>query len=238
VIPTTTRHLFVMAVRGDGFVLERDYDLTGAVPLGDKVISVLPDWSGRYWFASTKGVMGTVDSASGAVRSLPLGEDISNSFAVDDSGGVYVVTQKAMYRQDAGGDGMPAVTWRVEYENSGIAKPGQAHAASGTTPTVMEDGRVAIADNADPMNVVVYRRAREPVVAAIVGRDRSKVRRAGFYLARKRVARDRRAPFRKRVSLRHRGRAHGHHVSARVRMKDGRRVTLRKRYRACGERRR
>jgi streptogramin lyase len=73
-------------------------DLTGAVPLGDKVISALPDWSGRYWFASSKGVMGTVDPANGAVKSLPLGEDISNSFAVDNPGGVYAVTQQAMYR--------------------------------------------------------------------------------------------------------------------------------------------
>ena len=430
VVPTTTRHLVVVAVRGDGFVQERDYDLTGAVPVGDKIISALPDWSGRYWFASTNGVMGTVDPASGAVRSLPLGEAIANSFAVDDSGGVYVVTQKAMYRLDAGAGGAPTVTWRVEYRNSGIAKPGQVHAGSGSTPTVMEKGRVAITDNADPMNVVVYRRAREvrgsrvvcqqpvfergasatdqsliaarnsivvennhghggpqsvqggatttpglervdvgrggcrriwrsneiapsvvpklsvetglvytytkppreddadpwyftaldfcsgrtvyrrlagtglgynnnfapvtlgpdgsayvgalgglirvydarppagppagarrgcrprprialrlryrrgprgcarePVVASIAGRDRRRVRRAGFYLGRKRVARDARAPFRKRVTRRHRGRAHAHRISARVRMKDGRRVTLRKRYRACGGRR-
>jgi hypothetical protein len=159
VIPTTTRHLFVIAVRGDGFVQERDYDLTGAVPVGDKIVSALPDWSGRYWFASTNGVMGTVDPASGAVRSIPLGDDISNSFAVDDSGGVYVVTQEALYRLDA-------------------------------------------------------------------------------YLGRKRVARDNRAPFRTRVTRRHCGHAHAHRISARVRMKDGRRVTLSKRYRACGERRR
>ena len=34
-----------------------------------------------------------------------------------------------------------AVTWREEYDNSGIAKPGQVHAGSGTTPT--RDGRAA-----------------------------------------------------------------------------------------------
>ena len=42
------------------------------------------------------------------------------------------------------------------YRNSGIAKPGQVGAGSGTTPTVMSGGQVAITDNADPMNVVVY----------------------------------------------------------------------------------
>jgi hypothetical protein len=159
VVPTTTRHLFVVAVKDAGFTVERDYDLTQVVPLGDKVISALPDWSGRLWFASTKGVVGTIAPAGGEVRARQLNEDISNSFAVDDQGGVYVVTRKAMYRLDAGGDGSPEVTWRVEYPNSGIAKPGQSDAGSGTTPTVMDGRRVAIADNADPMNVVVYRTA-------------------------------------------------------------------------------
>jgi hypothetical protein len=48
------------------------------------------------------------------------------------------------------------------YENSGIAKPGQVGAGSGTTPTLLGRRLVAITDNADPMNVVVYRRARSP----------------------------------------------------------------------------
>ncbi|MFR9754148.1 hypothetical protein ACL02S_24345, partial [Nocardia sp. 004] len=32
---------------------------------------------------------------------------------------------------------------------------------TGTTPTILPDGYVAITDNADPMNVVVYRTAPE-----------------------------------------------------------------------------
>jgi hypothetical protein len=168
VLPTTTRHVYVVAVRGSNLVQERDYDLTGAVPLGDKIISALPDWSGRIWFASVQGVVGTVDPGSGAVRSRATGEEIANSIAVDDDGGVYVVTQKALYRFDAAADGSPAVTWREEYENSGAAKPGQSHAGSGTTPTVMTDGRVTITDNADPMNVVVYRRGKQVQGARVV----------------------------------------------------------------------
>ena len=42
--------------------------------------------------------------------------------------------------------------WREPYENSGLRKPGQASAGSGTTPTLMGSGLVAITDNADPMN--------------------------------------------------------------------------------------
>src|SRR5205085_8900988 len=46
-----------------------------------------------------------------------------------------------------------------QYQNVGVQKPGQFNAGSGTTPTLMNGGYVAITDNADPMNVVVYRRA-------------------------------------------------------------------------------
>jgi hypothetical protein len=161
VIPTTTRHVYVVAETPDpGFTLQHDYDVSGAMASSsDKIISALPDWSGRIWFASVQGVLGTIDPASGGVHALPLGEPISNSFAVDDTGGVFVVTTKALYRLDAGASGTPVVTWREAYENSGIAKPGQSDAGSGTTPTLMGSDYVSILDNADPMNVVVYRRA-------------------------------------------------------------------------------
>ena len=53
-----------------------------------------------------------------------------------------------------------------------MQKPGQSSAGSGTTPTLMGDGLVAITDNADPMNVLVFRRGdgargcrRQPVFA-------------------------------------------------------------------------
>ena len=144
---------------GSAFELERDHDLTTAVAPGDKIISALPDWAGRLWFVSQLGVVGIVDRTSGAVTALPLRERIENSFAVDETGAVYVVTEKAMYRLDAGASGFPVTTWREVYENSGIAKPGQVGAGSGTTPTLIGRDLVAITDNADPMNVVVYRRA-------------------------------------------------------------------------------
>ena len=161
VIPTTTRHVFVVrqTADGSGFALERDYDVTSAVVPGDKIISALPDWSGRLWFVSQQGVVGIVDRVSGAVTALPLRERIENSFAVGDDGGVFLVTETAMYRMDAGSNGFPVVTWRELYENSRIAKPGQVGAGSGTTPTLIGRDLVAITDNADPMNVVVYRRA-------------------------------------------------------------------------------
>jgi hypothetical protein len=163
VIPTTNRHIWVIGETsgplGPGFALERDYDLSGVTAVDDKLFSVLPDWSGRLWFVSQQGVVGTVDPGTGAIRTLATGEQVTNSFAVDETGGVYIVSDAALYRFDATAGGAPAVTWREQYPNSGIKKPGQTSPGSGTTPTLFGPGYVAITDNADPMNVVVYRRA-------------------------------------------------------------------------------
>jgi hypothetical protein len=159
VIPTTTGHIWVVSESGDGFALDRDYDVTSAVPLGDKIESALPDWSGRIWFVSAKGVVGYVDPESGAVRAVDTGEAIGNSFATDETGGVYVVSDAALYRFAApAGDGPPTVTWRSAYPNDGTSKPGQTEVGSGTTPTITGP-YVAITDNADPIDIVVYRRA-------------------------------------------------------------------------------
>jgi hypothetical protein len=164
VVPTTQRHLWVVAqtegILGPGFRLARDFDLTSALPSGDAIISALPDWEGRIWVASRLGVVATVDPESGAVRALDLSEPIGNSFSVDETGGVFIVTDKAMYRFDASRAGGPKVSWRRRYGNIGTIKPGQTQAGSGTTPTLIGRRWVAITDNADPMNVLVYNRRR------------------------------------------------------------------------------
>jgi hypothetical protein len=162
VVPTSTHHIFVIGqTAGPGFELVRDYDLTAKVADDDKILSTIPDWDGRLFFVTQQGLVGAVDRRTGRVRTLDLGEGTANSFSVDDAGGVYIVSDEAMYRIDATAQGRPRVSWRKVYANSGIVKPGQVSAGSGTTPTVMGRRWVAITDNADPMNIVVYRRGAE-----------------------------------------------------------------------------
>jgi hypothetical protein len=165
VISAGNRHILVVGETGGttdaGFKLQRDYDVTAAVPAGDALISALPAWGGRIWFASKRGVVGTVDPTGGQVRSLDTGEPIGNSFAVDETGGVFIVTNAAMYRFDLAG-GRPTVTWRRAYPNIGTTKPGQTQAGSGTTPTLIGDRYVTITDNADPMAVMVLDRRPNP----------------------------------------------------------------------------
>ena len=70
-----------------------------ALASDDKIISALPDWRGRIWFASEQG-RGRRDRAARAApcRRVDTDEPIGNSFAVDETGGVYIVTDKALYR--------------------------------------------------------------------------------------------------------------------------------------------
>ncbi|MGB8649702.1 MAG: hypothetical protein WCD35_03470 [Mycobacteriales bacterium] len=165
VVPTSDGHIDVIEESGaTGLALVRQYDVSQYVG-SSLILSVLPDWAGRLWFVTGSGVVGTVDPGSGATRAMTLpGESIGNSIAVDETGGVFVVSDRALYRFDAGAGGAPTVSWRQPYDAGTRQKPGQSELGSGTTPTVIRHGDhhyVAITDNADPrMHVLVYRADR------------------------------------------------------------------------------
>jgi hypothetical protein len=174
VIPTNNRQVWVVGVAGTDsgyggetyFDLVDVYDLSTVALPNEAIVSVLPDYDGRIWFVTTRGLVGYIASRSGEVKSLRLeDETISNSFAVDEDGGVYVVSERALYRFEAGSEDRPAVRWRARYDRGERQKPGQVNFGSGTTPTVLGGSHVAITDNADPrMNVLVFdRRSGDPV---------------------------------------------------------------------------
>ncbi len=149
-----------LAANGRSWRKVADYDLTSAVVGDERISSALPDFQGRIWFVTkANGKVGVLNTRTRRIRVFRTGEQIQNSFTIDRDG-VYVVSDKRMYRFSAGRDGRPRVDWKVTYDNSGIVKPSQVDAGSGTTPTILPGGYVAITDNADPMNVVVYRKAK------------------------------------------------------------------------------
>ncbi len=171
VVAASNHHILVFTVDDSGaaphFRQVADYDPTSCLTPGDRIPSVLPDAQGRLWFVGRyHGAVGVLDPHTGKCRSVILGEEIENSFAVAKDG-TYIVSDKAMYKFRAGKDLLPKQIWRMPYRNIGIQKPGQINAGSGTTPTLIGplSGRVqsttpayvAITDNADPMDVVVYR---------------------------------------------------------------------------------
>ncbi|WP_372729706.1 hypothetical protein [Nocardioides sp.] len=136
------------------------HDLGDVVPGEDCVVDLVPDWSGRIWFATLLGRVGVVPYGGGVARALHLDEPIEHAISVDAEGGVYVATVEAMTRVTAPRDGSPTVTWRAPYDRP-------------TTPTLLPDDLLATTDQAgDRLDVVVLRRADgEPVCRRAVTAD-------------------------------------------------------------------
>ncbi len=162
-------HVLRFKIEANRFVQDADFDVASHLnqqyPATDaprqRLVSALPDWKGLIWFVTRyDGVVGTLDPRTGAVHTLQLGDglenSIENSFAIGRDG-VYVATNRQMVSLEADRQGQPVVEWASTYQNSGLSKPGQFDDGTGTTPTILPGGFVAITDNSDPMNVVVYR---------------------------------------------------------------------------------
>jgi hypothetical protein len=197
VVPTTDNTIQVVQVpdpSGRGhFELVRKYDLSEHVvperwPKQDSVAWVLPSWDGEhYWYATTGGMLGTVDVASGHVRTKRLeGEVIENSFAVGEDG-VFILSDRALYRFSKDGTGNVVTDWRTEYDRGTSKKPGHITRGSGTSVTLMggPEGLAVIADNAEPrINLVSVRRSDGGVACSIPvfehGKSGTDISTAGF----------------------------------------------------------
>jgi hypothetical protein len=152
-VPTKTDHVYVINEGADGntLTLETDYDLTGVLDEDtERITSALPDFNGLIWFVSkANGKVGTLNPKTGSIRVKTINEEIENSFAIGEDG-VYIVSDKRMYRFKANKKGVPRVIWKAGYPNSGIVKPSQVNAGSGTTPTLMDNGLVSWSSTGRP----------------------------------------------------------------------------------------
>jgi len=161
-IANAANHLQVYRLAGDHFVVEHDWNLAPYLPAGAHIVDAIPDWSGLYWVVTREGHVATFDPDTETFRltSLP-GEQVQNSVAVSEDG-VYLVSDFALYRFEAEADGTPSYSYRIPYDRGSARKPGAVNQGSGTTPTLLENGLVAISDNADErVHVLVYHRLPE-----------------------------------------------------------------------------
>ena len=149
------------------FELAEEYDLSQLVDgINQRITGLIVDFQGRYWLnMGTSANIYVLNPATAKYPYLDLprvnlgdGEVTRNGMALTKEGAAYIVTTKKMYRVDAGADNQPYVVWSVPYDTIGVVRPGQYELGSGTSPTVLGEGKyVAITDNAEQMNVVVYR---------------------------------------------------------------------------------
>jgi hypothetical protein len=150
----------------------------------DTVVGINMLFDGRLAFASKLGMVGTLprepakmtpesvvtSSINGERCATATPEDqsldqVSNSLAADERGGIYVVTSKAMYRYDWDGVGLRR-NWRAAYE-TGSTSSVRVGSGSGTTPTLMgtspkDDRFVVIGDGAKLMNLALFWRDEIP----------------------------------------------------------------------------
>jgi hypothetical protein len=159
---TITLYEVTEGPEGPAWQVAERHDVSAVLPEGANIHDVIPDWSGNLWFVTGSNLLGYREHDTGAFFTFELeGEDevIQNSFAVDAEA-VYVVSTDALYRFEIGADGEIHPIWREDYENGDVQKPGTLSHGSGTSPTLIGDDLVAIADDGHPStHVMVYERA-------------------------------------------------------------------------------
>lgn len=125
----------------------------------DPITAVMPDHQGLIWWVSRFGRVGTLNTETGQIQQTRFnGEEIQNGFAVS-ADGVYILSDHAMYRMHAKGDGKPQIDWRESYDRGSKRKVGSINQGSGTTPTMFGEQYITFTDNADGrINLVVLKR--------------------------------------------------------------------------------
>ena len=130
-------------------------------------------YDGYVVFTTSQGMVGIVarDLNVASLKVIPLSDDddeeLSNMQAVDENGGIYIVSSKRMYRAQWDGIDL-SIAWTADYETGPSAQvAGRLGAGSGSTPTLMgtrenEDKFVVITDGLPLMNLVLFWRDEIP----------------------------------------------------------------------------
>jgi hypothetical protein len=145
-----------------GMSLAYDGHLAFATELGNLFVisaDADPDNLGEVPVVSTNQDCATADEADLEI--------VSNSLAVDENGGIYVLTSAAMYRFNWDGSAL-TLGWRAEYEVAEeVPSPIRLGPGSGSTPSLMgtnadDDRFVVITDGQALMNLVLFWRDEVP----------------------------------------------------------------------------
>ncbi len=145
-----------------GMSLTYDGHLAFATELGNLFVipaDVDPDDLGEVPVVSTNENCATADAADLEI--------VSNSIAVDEAGGIYLLTSDAMYRFNWDGSTLSMV-WRAAYDSAeDVPSPIRLGPGSGSTPSLMgtkadDDHFVVITDGRALMNLVLFWRDEVP----------------------------------------------------------------------------
>jgi len=141
----------------------------------DPIVGLNILWDGRLALVTKRGTVAVVNRDLSSFQSVQLGneegEEVSNSIATDENGGIYVVTSEAMYRVQWTGSELSLApetgAWRADYETGEDASgSGRLGAGSGATPSLMgtgdQDRFVVITDGQSVAHLVLFWRDQIP----------------------------------------------------------------------------
>ena len=138
----------------------------------DAIVGLNLTYDGWLAFVTRRGVVGCLSRDLKVAKYLRIPEretediDISNSIAVDESGGIFVTTDRTVHRVQWEPNQDLHLAWSVPYQSNGRQIAGRLGSGSGTTPTLMgfgeQDQFVVICDGQELMHVVLIWRSEIP----------------------------------------------------------------------------
>lgn len=167
----------------DSGIVSLSYDLCPQLSdptIGERIVGLNMTFDGFLVFATNFGRVGVITRKGLIVAEMQLGpgpREISNSLAVDEKGGIYVLTDKDLQKLRWNGTTL-ANEWSVGYASDDFRSPGRLGKGSGTTPTLMgagddDDRLVVFSDGREEMHVLaVWRDAVPADWQGLPGADR------------------------------------------------------------------
>ena len=152
---------------GSRIVVKRVFGIPGEYLRGedDFVVGLNILYDGMLAFVTSKGTVGVVSRSFDSAHFLQFGEEeeMSNSIACDEDGGIYVVTGERMYRVQWTGDKLTTDEseggWVADYETGEDIAGIRLGKGSGATPSLMGTGEqdkfVVITDGQELMHIVL-----------------------------------------------------------------------------------
>ena len=138
---------------------------------GEKIVGITLTYDGYVAVVTDKGLLAIIDRklVKGQFHRF-TGEEVSNSIACDENGGIYIVTSKYMHKIIWTGKNITTDerhgAWKASYETGGDVSGIRLGEGSGSTPTLMGTGNldkfVVITDGQKLMHLVLFWRDQIP----------------------------------------------------------------------------
>ena len=159
---------------GSDVAVKRSFEIPATMlrAEGENIVGMNMTYDGMIAFVTNQGLVGVISRSFDDVYYLALadGDEVSNSIACDEDGGIYVVTSEKMYRVQWTGTELTTDEskggWAADYETGDGPSGVRLGAGSGSTPTLMgtgdQDKFVCITDGKDLMNITLFWRDKIP----------------------------------------------------------------------------